>query len=319
MGGMVQTVDILLATYNGEAFLVEQIESVLAQSFADWRLVIRDDGSTDGTLDIAGRYAAENPDRIVLVGEGESGLGASGNFARLMEHATAEYVMFCDQDDVWLPDKTERLLAAMRALEAEAGKELPLLVHSDLRVVGADLRELHPSFLTYQFLDPAFGRCLNRLLIQNVVTGCACLCNRRLIEISLPVADQSMMHDWWIALVAAAFGRIGFVAEPTVLYRQHGANTLGAKQSGWLMALRKAVASPLLVVSRTREILRMTQRQAAAFLASHGRNMDDATRRVVRDYAELSEQGFLARRASILRNGFLGAGRFHKLIILVFV
>lgn len=313
------TVDILLATWNGERYLAQQIDSILAQTYPHWRLVIRDDGSTDRTLDIVRRYISENPDRMALMEDREPGLGACGNFARLMGHADADYVMFSDQDDVWLPHKTERLLEAIRRLEEQHGQEIPLLVHSDLKVVGADLGEWHPSFMKYQALDSRFGRSLNRLLIQNVVTGCASLCNKRLIELARPVPEAARMHDWWLALVAAALGKIGFVDEPTVLYRQHDSNTLGAKQYNWPMVLRLAIMSPLGVVTRTRDILRATRRQAAALLAAHGADMDGPSRHLVESYVELSNQGFMARRMTLLRYGFLGSRLFHKLAFLVLV
>lgn len=132
-------VDILLATWNGERYLAEQIDSILAQSYSNWRLLIRDDGSSDGTRDIIGRYVSENPERLELIEGGAPGLGACGNFAYLMAHATSDYVMFCDQDDVWLPHKAERLLEEMQRLEEQHGTDQPLLVHSDLKVVGPDL------------------------------------------------------------------------------------------------------------------------------------------------------------------------------------
>ena len=254
-------IDILLATWNGQRYLAEQIDSILTQTFTDWRLLIRDDGSTDGTPDIIKRYVSENPDRIAVIENSERGLGARGNFARLMEHSTADYVMFSDQDDVWLPHKTERLMEAMEALEKQHGRDTPTLVHSDLKVVGPDLEEWYPSFINYQSLNPGFGRCLNRLLVQNVVTGCASLCNRELIERARPVPEQSFMHDWWIALVAGAFGRIMFIDESMVLYRQHGANALGARKRGWRTALQRVMVSPV----KIRYLLQTGCDQATAF------------------------------------------------------
>ncbi len=309
-------IDILLATYNGERYLAEQIDSVLAQRFDDWRLIARDDGSSDGTVAILQDYSARHPDRIVLLDDGDRGLGASGNFSRLMEYAAADYVMFCDQDDVWLPGKIDRLLEAMHALEAENGSDIPLIVHSDLTVVGRNLEELHHSFWKFQTIDPAFGRSFNRLLIQNVVTGCASLCNRKLIETSLPVPPEAMMHDWWLALVAASFGHVASVPEATVLYRQHGENTLGAKQFGFRTMFLRGIKTPGRAYSRARSVIGATERQAQALLQRYGEWMPDAIRETVSRYATLSVQGYIARRLTIIRYRFLTKGLFRQLIVL---
>ena len=308
-------IDILLATWNGQRYLAEQIDSILTQTFTDWRLLIRDDGSTDGTPDIIKRYVSENPDRIAVIENSERGLGARGNFARLMEHSTADYVMFSDQDDVWLPHKAERLMKTMEALEGRHDRDTPILVHSDLKVVGPDLREVHPSFIAHQKLNPGFGRSLNRMLVQNVVTGCASMCNGRLLKMSLPVPEQAFMHDWWLALVAAALGRIEFIAEPMVLYRQHDSNTMGAKTSGGLMALGRVMATP----RAARGTFRSTLRQAEALLARHGPDMGEPHRALVQSYVELQDRNFLRRRLALLRHRFLGAALSHKLSFLFFI
>lgn len=315
----VPAIDILLATYNGERFLAEQLDSILAQSYTGWRVVARDDGSTDGTRRILERYVAAHPRRIMLVEDGDRELGACRNFERLMEQARADYVMFCDQDDVWLPDKIDRLLSAMGELEKSTGGDLPLLVHSDLAVVDENLRSLHPSFWRYQSVDPKFGQSLNRLLKQNVNTGCTALCNRRLIELALPIPAGALIHDWWIALVAAALGRIGFVREPLVQYRQHGQNKFGARRIGVASALRHLVTGPARAVRSSRDLITGSQAQAAALLAAYGDRMDACDRAIVAGYAALSEKGFFTRRLQILKYRFLPAGVLRKLVFLALV
>lgn len=316
---MAPTVDILLATYNGEAFLAEQIESVLAQGFADWRLLVRDDGSSDGSVAIVRQYISQHPERILLIEDQDAGLGAAGNFARLMEHSRAPYVMLCDQDDVWLSGKIERMLVAIRKLEAEFTAELPLLVYSDLTVVDSELKTIQPSFWRYMLADPVSGNSVNRLMGQNVVTGCASICNRRLIELTLPIPAEALMHDWWMALVAASMGRLRCLPEATVLYRQHGTNTLGAKDLGVMSILRRAAVSPVQAGANTRKVLRLTQSQAAALLERLGDRMESSMQRVVESYAVLSGTGFLTRRLNALKFGFLPSGMLRKLIFLMFI
>lgn len=312
-------VDILLATYNGERYLAEQLESLLAQTFDDWRVLARDDGSTDSTTQILWRYAADYPERFTIIDDDDTGLGACGNFACLMECSTADYVMFCDQDDVWLPEKIGTFLAAMRDLEGQCGSDVPLLVHSDLKVVGSDLEPLHDSFWEYQSIDPSFGSSVNRLLIQNVVTGCASMCNRKSIEAALPVSAEAMMHDWWIALIAASFGRIEHIRDATVLYRQHGENAIGAKRFGVWMTLVRGIKSPVRAYYRSRSIVRATQHQAQAFLRVYGERMPDQLRHRICRFATLSMQGALERRLTLLRYRFLAKGLYRQLIFLVAV
>jgi rhamnosyltransferase len=161
-------------------------------------------------------------------------LGVIGNFGALLQHAHrsgAEYVFSSDQDDVWQPTKLSRSLDLMARLEAEHGRDTPLLVHSDLAVVDQALRPLHPSFLRYQGIQNEEADPLEVLLVQNYVTGCASLLNRPLLALALPIPACCIMHDWWIAQCAAARGAIGFIPDPTILYRQHGANQIGATGS----------------------------------------------------------------------------------------
>lgn len=220
---------IVLATYNGAAHLAEQIRSIQAQDWRDWKVLARDDGSSDATRDILSRAAAE--DSRITVLESGTRLGVIGNFGELLGHAEragAEYVFTSDQDDVWLPSKVSRSLELMGRLEAVHGRETPLLVHSDLAVVDERLRPVYSSFLRRQGLRHEGVSPLNVLLVQNFVTGCASLMNRALLGFAVPIPAACIMHDWWVAQCAAATGAIGFIPEPTILYRQHGANQIGA-------------------------------------------------------------------------------------------
>ena len=222
---------ILMSTYNGERFLREQLDSILGQTETNWQLLVRDDGSGDGTLAILKEYVNAHSDRIALLEDGKRNLGAKASFEQLMLHAPeAEYYMFADQDDVWLPNKVADTKAAMQALESRQGKDKPLVVHTDLRVVDEDLGEMHPSFWRYSNIRPEIlDSNVHYLGICNAVTGCAMLFNRTAKEVSLPFADYAFMHDQWIAAkVMCAGGVVKPIDEATILYRQHRKNTVGA-------------------------------------------------------------------------------------------
>jgi glycosyltransferase involved in cell wall biosynthesis len=293
------SLDVLLATYQGAGYLPEQIDSILAQSRPGLRILVRDDGSSDATPAMLADYAARHPE-IVPVDDPRPRLGACASFGALLERSEADFVFFCDQDDVWLPGRLSRMLDRMQELQRQFGADMPLLVHSDLAVVDASLRLLHPSFCAYQHLDPLRGGSLPRLLVQNVVTGCAAMVNRALARRAVPIPPEAVMHDWWLALVAAAVGRIGWLPEPTVLYRQHAANRVGAKRWGPGYVLRHALS--LFAEEGAGMRLREGQRQAAALVARLGPDMSEAPRRAAAAYAGLSRHNALARRTLLLRH-----------------
>lgn len=292
-------VTILLATYNGEAFLAEQIESILSQTETDWQLLMRDDGSTDDTEAIAQKYAAAYPDKIRFFRCGTPSGSSKSNFFALLAMAETEYCMTCDQDDVWLPQKIDLTLRCIRDMEKRYGAATPLLVHTDLRVVDARLCVLAESLFSMQDLNPRRNR-LNQLLTQNIVTGCTMMVNRSLLEKLQSPPTYAIMHDWWLALVAAAFGQIGFLGEPTVLYRQHGANQVGAKKAkslsyNWRRFCDRAAAG---------NSLRDTYRQAAEFLEQYESRLEGFACETVRAFAHLPQHSKCGRIYLLFRYGF---------------
>jgi len=229
---------VLLSTYNGEKFLAEQIDSLLAQSHQNFILIVRDDGSHDRTISILENYALDHSVQIRLLSRDGQNLGASGGFAFLVDYViknkeslglTSSYMMFCDQDDTWFPEKIEKLLAAMLAAEADSDSALPIIVHSDLEVVSEQNTVIAKSLINYQGLEIERNSFPN-LVISNLVTGCTALINQSLAEKALPIPEDAIMHDWWLALVATAFGKSVYLNIPLVRYRQHGNNAIGAKE-----------------------------------------------------------------------------------------
>ncbi len=229
---------VLLSTYNGEKFLGEQIDSLLAQTHKNFILVVRDDGSRDRTVSILQDYAENNGERIHLLPCDGENKGASGGFAFLVDYVlknkeslglSSAYMMFCDQDDTWFPEKIEKLTASMLATEADNGSVLPILIHSDLEVVSEQNTVIAKSLINYQGLEIQRNSFSN-LIISNLVTGCTALINESLAKKALPIPTNAIMHDWWMALVAAAFGKLVYLDIPLVHYRQHENNTIGAKE-----------------------------------------------------------------------------------------
>jgi len=216
---------ILMATYNGAAYLDCQLDSIRAQGFQNWELLIRDDGSTDATTEIIDRHCRQDKRirRIDEVGAGRE--GPKGNFRILLARAldsTAGLIMFCDQDDYWYPDKVATFL------EHAGDTDEPRLLYSDIELADS---QLEPLASDYSFSDALHGHnaeTLSGLLSLNHIPGCSMAVNRRLAMIASPVPEVAIMHDWWLALAAAAGGKITFIDEKLVKYRQHEDNVVGA-------------------------------------------------------------------------------------------
>ena len=218
---------ILMAVYNGEKYIGQQIESILSQTCQEWELFIHDDGSTDRTIEAINEYQSRYPEKIHLI-EGKSKGGAKYNFFYLFNQVEASHYMTCDQDDVWLENKIELTYNRMLELEKSA-IDKPCLVYTELRVVDAGLNTISETMSEYQSLD-CHKQSISQFILQNSVTGCTMMVNNKLrnMLIELTDIDKTIMHDWWAALIAVQFGRTAFIDEPTILYRQHGDNSLGA-------------------------------------------------------------------------------------------
>lgn len=254
------TVFVLLAAYNGENYLGTMIDSLLEQDHRDLRIVLSDDGSTDASASILEAYAGRFPEKIIHYRSGMHFGCAQKHFMHLLSRFhDAQYIMFCDQDDVWHKDKVRKTLEKMK--QVEHGENVPALVHTDLRVVDRELRQIAPSFWGHSNLDGS-RLALNQLLVQNVVTGCTMMINRPLAELACRQVPENamLMHDWWLALLASACGRTGVLNEATIDYRQHGSNAVGAKNVRSLSYISGRLRS-----GQTRQSLDDGARQAKAF------------------------------------------------------
>lgn len=297
-------IDVLVATYNGEEFLPQLLDSLLQQSHLRMNVIIGDDGSRDRTRQVVDTYRPKFG-RLEFHDFGaEASHGACINFSRLMGKAGSDYVMFCDQDDVWLPTKIERTLGLMRSVEAARGPDRPILVHTDLAVVERDLAPIAESMWRSQSIDPE-QTSVRRMIVENNVTGCTAMINRALLRLVGDIARQAIMHDWWIALAAANFGTIAHLPQQTILYRQHGANAIGAKTWGGQAIYRQMI--DVLVGGRAAASVQKTIDQAAAFLARHGDRMDNATRTLFTKYAAVRSMPKLQRMLFLIRNGLVKA------------
>ena len=311
------TVAICMATYNGERYLGQQIDSILGQTYENWVLFIRDDGSADGTAKLIAQYVSAYPDKIVAVTDSSlSGGGSKQNFAALLSwigrYQDFRYFMFADQDDIWLDTKIEKCMMLMRRREKEYSG--PLLVHTDLTVVDAQLKVLDRSFFDYRALNPDVWD-LRHLLVQNNVTGCTMLWNRQLNDLLDLQNEAVAMHDWWAALTASAFGEILCLKEPTILYRQHGNNVVGAmrvKSVGFIL-------KRLLGNNHVKKTLRMSVDQAGAFLSRYEHQLSREQQELLRTFSGLYRLNKAKRVMTVCRESFLKQGWIQIIGELLFI
>lgn len=281
-------IDIVMATYNGENYIAAQLDSILAQTVQDYHIIIRDDGSTDGTMEILKAYQQRFPDKMTVYENHPAGGGAKRNFFRLVKDTTHAYVMFSDQDDIWNSDKIARTYERMQAAEQTYGIQTPILVHTDLAVADAQGVIISPSF--HQYMNLSCEPTVNRLMIQNQVTGCTVMINRALCEKMCEVSDTEpiLMHDQWAALIAAVFGQVEYLDMPTMRYRQHGDNAVGAKNARSISYLLQRWKQGK---KQFRRELSRSMGQARYFLELYDESaMSEETRRLLEQYGTLEQK-----------------------------
>lgn len=229
---------ILLATYNSARFLEAQLDSLFQQTVRDWVLYIRDDGSIDSTLAIIAAYRKKYSN-IVLLEDEKKGLGAMNSFMVLLAQVETDYYLFCDHDDVWLPNKIELTFNRLLDLEIQ-NPETPIIVHTDLQVVDQNLDLLHPSFWKMSAIKPHVIENKNLIQVFNCVTGCTMAFNQEVKELAFPYVTETPMHDWWLAIVTVRNkGLIEHLPVSTILYRQHGNNEVGARNTSFSYFVNK--------------------------------------------------------------------------------
>lgn len=239
-------ISILLATYNSEQFINEQIDSLLKQTYTDWNLFIRDDLSVDKTPQIIKSYSEQYPKKIHIISNNRESKKAYLNFIELLKSVDSDYYMFCDHDDIWLPNKIELSMNRMKEVEKP---NTPVIVHTDMKVVDEQLNLIHPSFWKYSNLQPERTSFVEMVLC-NSANGCTMLFNQKAKELALPNVAFATMHDILLnQSVAAKGGIISPIYEPTVLYRQHIDNVVGAHKRDTCFYLRKLMHAKKLIMN----------------------------------------------------------------------
>ena len=306
-------IDILLATYNSSTYLDHTIESIFKQDYEQWKLLIRDGGSNDNTLQIIEKYTQNYSDKVIFSPSSEKAC-ARENFSSLLLQSSSEYVMFCDHDDVWLPDKISKSLSAMKKHEEQMGRKAPLMLFTDKYVVDKNLSILSNSYFKYQNLNPQRIK-LNYLLVQNVPSGCTILINRAFADLCGAIPTQAVMHDHWLALIGATLGKMIYLDEPTLLYRQHNENYLGASKYGWSYFFNKFTGG----IKPARERFYKNVNQSKCFIEYFGDRLNSNDLQLLSEFSSLENYSWLNRRKILLRRRIFktGLGRNIGMFLIV--
>ncbi len=307
-------VAILLATYNGERFIKDQLDSILNQTYQNFVCYIHDDGSTDRTVDILKKYVSKYPKKIKLL-EYQGKKGAVGNFLSLIdyavEHCREQYYLFSDQDDIWLPQKIELEVKKIRKIDNELE---PTLVYCDQKIVDSQLKVIAESGMRYSKRNHEYDD-LQHLAFENSAPGCVICINRLLLELSSKYKNINniVMHDWWVMLIAATWGKIGYVDVALMLYRQHGDNTLGAEQKSLNIKLKKYAKNLPKAINDKNEHVKRCERQLIE-LDLISKEFKNNTQ--IKKLAYICKKGKLKKIKYFFKNRYLTGSRVFTLIFL---
>lgn len=301
-------ITIIMAVYNGQEYIREQLESLKDQTYTEWRLVIRDDRSSDKTAEIVKKFSDEVEQEVIFkVNEKPSG-SAKNNFALLINDAKeSDYVMFCDQDDIWKKDKIEITFNKMKQAEERYGRDFPLLVHGDVEVIDENGNINADSMFEMSHINADSK--LPQILIQNHVTGCTMMCNKKLIAGISEYASSEyiIMHDYLAALYASVFGKIEVIKKPLLSYRQHSGNSVGAKNNNNPVYLLKRLANGR---KSYKEAMEISRNQVKFFVEIYREEL--AAEKYCEEYELMSGYASLGSRAKLYRIMFYKKNHIWK-------
>lgn len=309
-------VEILMATYQAESWCDVQIASIVVQDCDNWRLLIRDDGSTDSTRSILRFWRDRFPERIAILDEEcPQNLGVTGNFSTLMAASTAPYVMLASWDDLWYRDKVSRALSEIKLVEQRRGKDCPVLLHTDWRVVDANLRAIHDSARRKFGLYPDRAKSISALFLENQAWGCTVIANKSLVKRSGWIPEEATCEDRWLALMALAFGEMASLPEVSIDWRRHGMND-SELPSSFPKTMMRILGRPAEYRAVFRAKIHHGQRIVGAFYSKFGESLNPRDSLAAQAFLELDSMGFWARRRAVLKHRILYSSRLRNLGLL---
>lgn len=290
-------IDILMATYNGERYIRQQIMSLQSQTYSDWRLVVHDDGSKDKTVEIV-RSLAEYDNRIVVLDDGIKCGSPASNFLHLVHNSTSEYAMFCDQDDIWFDNKVVSMYNAIKVMD----NTMPTVVYADAYV-------WYPEEGIDGLANGYVAKNLKQFLFQNSgIQGCSTIFNRAMAQQMSKYNGRCAMHDHLLQFIGCAFGNVGYLPIPLILYRQHRSNFTGGEAfSASLMdRLIKHSSIPVMTRAHLNSNIDMIQ--------TYENLLSDADKQLCKEYLSLPEKSKISKILTVLKCQFTLGGKRYPLL-----
>lgn len=311
---------ILMASYNGKKYIREQIESILCQTFTDWQLYINDDGSTDGTVGIINEYAARFPDKIRLSFNESGRHSPKDNYADLFRKVPeADWYVLCDQDDIWLHDRLEKMLLKAKAEGVCGDSIVPAIVYGRAEVVDEKLRKMGDSIEGCIHIRLREDAAREQILLTGYIWGCTMMYNAALRDFVQYIPEGALYHDVYLEIVCVFFGKIIALEDTVVKYRQHGDNT-----SLGVYPILKDICRRLRdwrgIMNRIRIFRDRTRLQMLAFLEQFGERLSGEDKRRILDCIRIL--GYRSRVHSVVaavRKRYLRWDGYYKYIVFLFI
>lgn len=307
---------IIMCTYNGERYIQEQLQSIEQNLAQDWKIIVSDDQSTDKTINILKNFEKKNPGKMIL-NINKAKKGAIHNFLSSIytigvEMDDNDFIMLCDQDDVWNADKISKTMHNMREQTVLYGNTIPLLVCTDVSVVDSQMNLIYESFRKMNHYDVSHLD-FAHLMMENKVQGCTVMINKSMALMLDRLPHTAMMHDGWLAFIAAAFGRIKYIDQPTMKYRQHNTNVQGS------IAFGEDIKNKLSNLGGQRQIVMNTAAQVREFIEIYGDRLSDTRKREAEAFATLPQQNFVMRRYNIIKYHMWKSGLLRNIGLMILI
>ncbi len=280
-------IDILMATYNGEKYIEAQLLSLQSQTYKEWNLLIHDDGSTDNTVEIIQKYTKLDH-RITFICDENHHLGASMNFMNLLKYSTSDFIMFCDQDDIWLEDKIEKMLFEIK----NKNNSIPQLVYSKAYL----LYNSHVINDTVLFAE--VSSLSNLLFLNGGILGCTIICNKKLLSYCLDYSGYVSMHDVLLCLVASTLGEISYISDRLILYRQHENNVTGNVSSSFFRKIKTFFKRDKVVIRRKYYLT------VEGFYKHFGKDMSSINKDIINSYLSFPKKNIFNRITLVYKYKF---------------
>jgi glycosyltransferase involved in cell wall biosynthesis len=306
-------IDIAIPAYNCAPWLDDLIESILRQGIDNWRIVTRDDASTDDTAARLAAWKERLGERMmIVVGSDTGNLGLVGNYNAILSATTSPWIMLADADDVWCAGKLSLTLQAMRAAEGAHGSATPVVVFTDAKVVDEQLHTLDESYWHWSRANVAAAEVFHRLVVDNPAISSTMMVNRALIELALPMTSAVWALDWWAMMVGTVFGKVVKLDDRTILYRRHSANDSMEPYSATTRGMvRRLLVAPGSARKKLERLMGQIASQAGAFAERFHKELSAPDMAALKAANRLPDAGGFQRRWSVLRHG-LWFGSFQK-------